>query len=234
MQGLSFVACVNKAAGIYRAIQSVSSCLRRCGAACVGCRRQGNTLDLASKPPESLLKSGITSSRLYPPLAVNPNIFTDSLWSQEDASNVYVVFQMPRLADKKMLEYWHCWYNVVGIFWKLMPDICCISLLRDSLETMWPYGVILGSVVIHGMFDSYTTGLVVYFKWERVCKLIWHVKQFSAPSHSYCANKVKFHKLDLLINQVVNKSQHVVDTHCSCHLQESECRPHGEHALLWL
>lgn len=112
-----------------------------------------------------------------------------------------------------------------------MPDICCISLLRDSLETMQPYGVILGSVVVHGMFDSYAKGLAVYFKWERVCKLIWHVKQFSAPSHSYCANKVKFHQLDLLINQVVNKSQHVVDTHCSSHLQESECRPHGEPAL---
>lgn len=111
-----------------------------------------------------------------------------------------------------------------------MPDICCISLLRDSLETMQPYGGILGSVVIHGMFDSYATALVVYFMWKRVCELIWYVKQFSAPSRSYCAN-VKFHILDLLINQVVNKSQHVVDTHCSRHVQESECRPHGEPAL---
>lgn len=97
---------------------------------------------------------------------------------------------------------------------------------------MWPYDGILGSrfsVVIYRMFDSYAAGLVVYFKWENWCvDLILLIKQFIFTSLRHCANNVKFHKLDLLINQVVNISQHVIGSH---HLQKSACWPHGEPAL---
>lgn len=117
----------------------------------------------------------------------------------------------------------------------------------DSIETMWPYVGSLGSAFCCQSRYVWLIRPQVWLFISNGESVSWFdievllIKQLISSSRkslcqlwlsaSHCANNAMFHKLDLLINQVIIVSQHVIDTLCSRHVQEGVCRPHGEPAL---